>query len=151
MNATVVTNLAPRRAIVDERENRKAVIYGRSAPGPVGSTGSIVQALTMRGTQVVGVGIVPLSLPFDARLLAITATVGVAPTGQALIFDVLKNGNSILGNVVLSIQPGETVALPIIPDDDILLTTDKLTVNVVQVGSLQPGAYATISIEATKL
>lgn len=151
MNATVVTNLEPRRAVVADREGRMAVVVGRSAPGPVGATGSIVQALTLRGTQIVGIGIVPLSLPFDARIGLITATVGIAPTGQALIFDVMKNDVSIFTTVVLSIQPGATVAVPVFPDDDILFTTDKLTVNVVQVGSPQPGAYATISIEATKL
>lgn len=141
MNATVVTNLQPRRAIV----------YGRTAPGPIGATGAMLAALTIRGTQVVGVGIVPLALPFDARLESITATVGIAPTGQALIFDVMKNGMSIFTTPVLTIQPGQTIAIPVIPDDDILLTTEQLTVNVVQVGSLQPGAYATISVKATEL
>lgn len=151
MTATVVTNLQPRLAVIADRYDRQVVVYGRTAPGPIGATGSIVQALTMRGAQVVGIGIIPLSLPFDARLLAITASVGVAPTGSALIFDVLKNGVSILTTVVLSILAGATVALPVIPDDDILLTTDQLTVNVIQIGSGSPGAYATISVEATKL
>lgn len=151
MSTTVVTNLAPRRPIVADRVSRQAVVSTRAAVGARGPQGSMLLGLTLRGTQIVGVGIIPLTLPFNAEILRFTANVGIAPTGQALIFDVLKNGISILTTVVLSIQPGETVAVPVVPDDTEFLIGDQLTVNVIQIGSISAGAYATVVAEVAQI
>jgi hypothetical protein len=147
MSTAVVTNLQDRRATVENRSSQRAVVTVRPGTGPPGPTGSSEVALSLRGTLVVGIGVIPLVFPSNKTIVRITAAVGVAPTGQAIIFDIKKNGVTILSTVVLSIQPNSTVALPIVPDDATILTGDILTVDVIQVGSLQPGAYATLVIE----
>lgn len=150
-NSVVVVNLQDRKAVVNERVNRKAVVYARSAMGIRGPQGSMPLALTLRGPQIVGIGIIPLTLPFNSTILRLTAVVGIAPTGADLVFDILKNGVSILTSGYLVIQSGQTVAVPIVPDDTEFLIGDLLTVDVLQIGSINPGTFATIVAEVAQI
>lgn len=40
MSAVIVTNLEPRRAVVESRDTRGTVIYAKAAPGPRGAQGA---------------------------------------------------------------------------------------------------------------
>lgn len=131
-------------------DSRNEVMFADAIKGPTGPrgpTGSAEVALTIRGTLVAGVGIVPLPFLSNKTILLVSAAVATAPTGQAVIFDIKKNGVSIFSTVRLTIQPGETLAVPVVPAVPAIVIGDKLTVDVIQVGTIQPGAYATIVIE----
>lgn len=44
-------------------------------------------------------------VPFACDLANVEATIGTAPTGSALIYDILKNGASLFGTAVATIAP----------------------------------------------
>jgi hypothetical protein len=135
MSRTVITNLEP----------RKTIVYAKAAPGARGP-GTYPITMSIRGTLVVGIGIIPFPIAEAATILKIIASVGTAPTGASLKLDVLKNGVSILTSFI-EILAGQTVSAVVIPADTDLQVGDKLTVDVKQIGSIIAGAYATINIE----
>lgn len=147
MSATVITNLQPRRVVVESRVTRGTVVVPRAGAGPPGPIGISEVALSLRGTLVVGIGLIPLAFPSNKTIVRVSAVVGTAPTGQAIIFDIKKDGVSIFSTVILSIQPGQYVALPVVPNTVLILAGQALTVDVIQVGNPIAGAYATIVIE----
>lgn len=77
--------------------------------------------------------------------------VGVAPTGSAVVVDILKNGTTIFttsGNRA-SVAAGTTKDDSGTPDITALAEGDELTVQVVSVGSTTPGTHATINVGLT--
>lgn len=115
--------------------------------GPQGPEGSVPLALTIRGVLGTGVGLVPFPLPFSKTVVHTYVAVADAPVGADLIFDVMKNGVSIYPTAPKpTILAGQRVSAAAIPDVTALAAGDVLTVDVVQVGSTQPGSYATVVI-----
>ena len=82
-------------------------------------------------------------LPYAMTLTEVRASVGTAPTGQALVVDLNENGSSIL-STKLSIDAGEktstTAATPPVISDSTLADDAEITVDVDQVGSGTAGA-----------
>ena len=74
----------------------------------------------------------------DITLINITANVGLAATGANIVLDVKKNGVSILASNI-TILATEFTAAPVVPTDTTLLTTDYLTVDILQIGLSLPG------------
>ena len=74
----------------------------------------------------------------DITLINITANVGVAATAANIVLDVKKNDVSILASNI-TILATEFTAAPVVPTDTTLLTTDYLTVDILQIGLSLPG------------
>lgn len=146
MSRTVITNRTERETVV-VAQDRKTVVYGKAAPGPIGPAGAVPIAMSIRGTLVVGFGVIPYPLVEDRTVLRVLAAVGQIPTGAAVIIDVNKNGTSIMGPAKLRIEAGQALSAETVPADTVLTAGDVLTVDVDQIGSIIPGANATIVIE----
>lgn len=95
--------------------------------------------------------------PFNGEIVGVNAVVGTAPTGAALIFDVLKNGTTIF-----STNPKPTVAIsattaPLAAPDPAVaggaaaagrfVTGDVLSLSITQVGSTVAGSDADVVVE----
>lgn len=74
----------------------------------------------------------------DITLINITTNVGLAATGANIVLDVKKNDVSILASNI-TILATEFTAAPVVPTDTTLLTTDYLTVDILQIGLSLPG------------
>ncbi len=79
----------------------------------------------------------------------ILASVGVAPTGASVIFDVNKNGTTIFTNQANrpTITASNFYDFSNTPDVTSLTTNDYLTVDVDQIGSTIAGTDAVIRIQ----
>jgi hypothetical protein len=82
-----------------------------------------------------------------ATIQQVRASVGTAPSGASIIIDVRKNGTSIFP---ISPRPATTSGsntTTATPDTTSLAAGDYLTVDIVQVGSITPGADLTVEIK----
>lgn len=77
--------------------------------------------------------------PCDGEILAVTGAVNVAPVGAALVWSVLKNGDTIVSGQSIAAN-ATTVAASSVPTNGKFVAGDVLTVNVTQVGSGTAGA-----------
>lgn len=89
--------------------------------------------------------------PFNGQVIGVNAVVGTAPTGAALIFDVLKNGVSIFSTAPKPTVPIAGTAAPLVaPDADPanrFVTGDVLSLSVTQIGSGTAGSDADVVVE----
>ena len=83
-------------------------------------------------------------MPYGFTLTGLTASVSDAPTGSALIADLYDDGTSVLaGSATLVIDAGEETSLSAAVPADIaspsLAADAKMTIDILQVGSTNPG------------
>jgi hypothetical protein len=118
-------------------------------PGPRG-----ISELALSFPIELYVGQVPQPLPLTSDMHISRMRLAVAkeypPVGSDLILDVLKNGVSITPINKPTILDGETLSASIIPSDTESVAGDVLTVDILQVGSTQPGSYATLVLEVVQ-
>jgi len=104
---------------------------------------AVVGALTT-GTDKAPTIVAPCTL----TIVKVKVVVKTAPTGAALIVDVNKNGTTIFttqgGRPTIAI--GDTTDDSDTPDVTALAETDKLTVDIDQVGSTIAGADLTVEV-----
>lgn len=90
--------------------------------------------------------------PFPGQVIAVTADVGTAPTGAALILDVQKNGTTIFtttGNRP-TVAAGQTKSpVSAAPNVQSFAAGDELKLVVAQVGSTVAGADLVAVVEFT--
>lgn len=75
----------------------------------------------------------------NIEIRKISLNVGTPPNGREILIDVNKNGASILDSH-LTIAAGSNIGVAQIPSDPFVTKADYITVDVVQLGSKQPGA-----------
>jgi len=109
-----------------------------------------VQVFTVPGTISVGVGSARFYVPGAITLSNVRASVGTAPTGSSIIIDVNKNGSSVFTtNSKPTIYAGQTLVSTSTPNIKAFTTGDYISVDVDQIGSLNPGQNLTVQIEFT--
>lgn len=135
--------------IVQANRNRVVITTTRT-PGVQQFTYQ-VQVFTVPGTLSVGTGRAKFYIPGPITIGNIRASVGTAPLGSDLIVDVNKNGTTIFTTQTSrpKIFAGQTLASTSTPNITQLTTGDYLTVDIDQIGSLNPGADLSVQIEFT--
>lgn len=111
------------------------VVSGQSQEGTATFAGS--------GPLTVGPGAARFQFPWPVTILGVSAAVGTAPTGSAIILDVNKNGTTIFTNPANrpTIPDGlNSTAIEAVPDVTAMTPADYLTVDRDQVGSTTPGS-----------
>lgn len=142
---TTIINLAPRKTVVTNQLDRPVVVYAVAGMGPVGPLGPYIQAFTLRDNPLlVGIGAVPFEWPMDGEVLSARVVLHTAPTGQAAIFNVRKEGAVWH---TLTVPAGTRRSGPSVPADPTILEGEESTVDVVQRGSIIPGSIATFIFE----
>jgi len=133
------------RAVIAEMSVAAAVIatieVTAGIGGPQGPAGVVSVPMTIRGDMFVGVGVVPFPLAQDVTVVDALVAMAIGPVGADLVFDILSNGVSI---VTVTVPDGSRTSSPLLSLSIPLVAGDILTVDVLQVGSTVPGAYATI-------
>jgi hypothetical protein len=101
------------------------------------------------GSLIVTSGVSRIYFTRAATISNVVATVGTAPTGAAIIFDVNKNGTTIFTTQGSrpTIAISGFVDLSSVPDVTTIEAGDYLTIDVDQVGSTIAGANAVVQIE----
>jgi hypothetical protein len=127
------------QVVTTETPNRILITTTR-APGVQQFTYQ-VQVFTVPGTLSTGTGRAKFYIPGPITIGNIRASVGTAPTGSDLIIDVNKNGTTIF--------TGQTLVSTNTPQITEVTTGDYLTVDIDQVGSLNPGGDLSVQIEFT--
>lgn len=86
------------------------------------------------------------------QITSVDAVIGTAPTGSNLIFDITKNGTSIL-TAPAQIAAGATGLTAVAPDSTLskFASDDVIAVNVTQVGSTVAGSDLDVSLAYTGL
>ena len=118
-------------------------------------TATIITTLTFAvvGTLAVGTDKAPTILaPCTLTITKVKLVVKTAPTGAAIIVDVNKNGTTIFTTQANrpQIAAGATTGDSGTPDVTALAETDKLTIDIDQVGSGTAGADLTVEIVCTQ-
>lgn len=103
-------------------------------------------------TLAVLTGLAPLDIEHNCQIVGVRASVGVAPVGADAIFDLLVNGVSIFTTLARrpTVVAGTLTSGQVIPDVRTLVKGDRLTANVVQVGSTTPGSWLTLATEVQR-
>jgi hypothetical protein len=127
--------------------------YVRDASGWTGFM-RVFPRVSIQGTLAVDTNIVPpIIFPRSATIRKVSARVGTAPTTNAILIDINKNGtDSIFSGVTrITIDAAETndAVTSFNSMNADLADDDYLTVDIDQVGGSSPGADLSISIEAT--
>ncbi len=135
---------------VDAVSRNRVIVTTTRSPGVQQFTYQ-VQIFTVPGTLSSGVGRSKFFIPGPINIGNVRASVGTAPTGADLIIDVNKNGTTIFTTQISrpKIFAGQTTVSNSTPQITQLTTGDFLTVDIDQVGSLNPGADLTVQIEFT--
>jgi len=118
---------------------------------PAGSTGKVKTTLSfaITGTLATGTDKAPTLLaPCTLTISKVKVVVKTAPTGAALIVDVNKNGTTIFTTQGgrPSIAAGDLTDDSDTPDVTALAETDKITIDIDQVGSTIAGADLTVEV-----
>lgn len=147
---TLVNRQPPVRVVV---ERRPLVLQPTANTGPVsrGPAGRAPIAMTIRGPLVAAPGVLPFPVPYNMTVQDVQAACAVAPVGAPIVLDVIVNGVSIFTTSPRpTILDGARVGAPVVPDLADLVEGDLVTIDVVQVGSTQPGAGCTIVLQVTE-
>lgn len=102
-------------------------------------------AFTFDGDLDAETGKLEIELPGPGTITSVKARLGTAPTGADVIFDINKNGSSILDGSKLTVTAGQKVATAT-PADTAIVAGDYFTCDVDQRGSTIPGANAAVHI-----
>lgn len=121
--------------------------------GPQGPQGEAGVGLTeivfsIPASLTTGTGRMRWYVPATTTISNVIASVGTAPTGASIVFDVNKNGTTIFTTQANrpTIAAGTFVDLNSVPDVLTLNAGDYLTVDIDQVGSSVAGAEAVVRI-----
>lgn len=109
---------------------------------------SQIQTLSKSGELDVSPGTFRLVWPFDVEIQSIRATVGVAPTGDDLIIDALVGAATIFPTTPNpQVDDGEEIGDLAVPDDPAVTAGVELQIDILQVGSTDPGEDLTVIVE----
>lgn len=116
---------------------------------PGGSSGNGVMPYTIPDMLMVETGHARFEIPYDHTLLSVYVQIDTAPTGASAIFDVHRNGTTIFTTqanrpTVAAGTNNATSGAIDLPDG---VVGDYYTVDVDQVGSTNPGAWAIVHLE----
>jgi hypothetical protein len=114
------------------------------------TSGSIV-TFGRNGTLSVSTGTLPFAAPVAMTITGFWVACGTAPTGAAIIVDVLKNGSTLwptnpANRPKIGAGSKNSGGLAV-PDVTALAAGDVLTISLVQVGSTVPGADLGLSMK----
>jgi len=101
------------------------------------------------GPLTAGAGVGRWRFPYAATIMGVTAAVGTAPTGAAILLDVHKNGTTVFttqGNRPTIAVSAFATTTEAVPDVTAVDSGDYLTVDRDQVGSTVAGADLTVFI-----
>jgi hypothetical protein len=100
------------------------------------------------GTLVVATGQTRLYMPRAGTIGRVDASIGVAPQGLAVIFDVNKNGATIFTTQANrpTILPGSNASLDNTPDVTTFVAGDYYTIDCDQIGTVAAGVSAVVTI-----
>lgn len=121
--------------------------------GPEGPAHETYQ-FTMQDQIEVAVGTTFIPFDSDASLLSVQAVTSVAPVGQDVLVDVNINGVSIWANPVdrITIPAGQDQSSVIsVFDTDTFASGDRLSVDVDQVGTTNPGEDLVVMVRVLRL
>lgn len=152
-----ITTLSGVRQTVRDYRAGPNGVHGQSSGGGGGGGGGtqcIPVAISDETTALTaGVAKVTFRMPYAFTLSEVRASVTIAPTGAALIFDINETGASIL-STKLSIDASEktstTAATPPVISDTALADDAEITIDIDQIGSTIPGAGAKIYLIGVK-
>ena len=115
---------------------------------------SIVQVESI-GALTVGVGKDKVVLPFNGEFINAAVTVGVAPTGAALVVDLLLNGVTIYTTtanrptVAIAARVSAPANSALRPDVTKFVAGDVLSLSIITVGSTVAGTDLDVSVQFT--
>lgn len=120
-------------------------------PGTDGTDGETEFTFSVPVVLTVGAGAMRWYVDQSYTINTVLASVGTAPTGASLIFDVNKNGTTIFTTQAdrPTIVAGEFVDLASTPAVTSLVSGDYLTVDIDQIGSTVAGANAVVRIRVS--
>ena len=118
--------------------NNSGILYFRDEAGIDSNLTTREKSLNQPGELITIISTLRWYPTTDITLINITANVGVAATAANIVLDVKKNDISILASNI-TILATEFTAAPVVPTDTTLLTTDYLTVDILQIGLSLPG------------
>lgn len=125
-----------------------ACVGNQGIIGPTGTSGTTEISFSIPSSLIVNTGVMRWYADRSIIIQNVIATVGVAPTGASLIFDVNKNGTSIF--TTQDNRPTITASgftdLTSVPDTTTMVSGDYLTIDIDQVGSTIAGSHAVIRI-----
>ena len=118
------------------------------ASGAAGATGATFLPFSRPGVLTVASGTAKLRIPVDATIAGVSATVGAAAVGAAVVIDVNRNGTTIFTTQANrpQIAAGATAVGESVPNVAALSAGDVLTVDVDQVGSSAAGSDLTVVV-----
>ena len=121
---------------------------GVGQPGPPGPNGTTEISFSIPSNISTGTGSIRWYFTGNVTISNVVATVGTAPTGASLIFDVNKNDTTIFTTQANrpTITATNFTDLTSAPDVTTFVSGDYVTVDVDQVGSTVPGADAVIRL-----
>ena len=94
------------------------------------------------------------AFPYAMVISSVRLDIAVAPTGSAVIVDMLKNGVSMM-STKFSIDPSEfsstTAAAPPVLSSTSIALGDKITFKVDQRGATVPGQFLTVTIDGARI
>lgn len=115
---------------------------------PVVPNPDLVATFAQPGVLNTGLGSSRFRMPFAGSIVSAVASVGTAPTGQALKCDINKNGTTIFTTQANrpTINAASSVSSVSTPDVTAFVAGDFLTVDIDQVGSGTAGSDLTVQV-----
>lgn len=92
-------------------------------------------------------------MPYAATLVAVRAAMNTAPTGSTAVFDINKNGTTMLStklSIDISEKTSYTAATPVVISVSSLAIDDEITIDFDQVGSTVAGAGVKVTFLWTR-
>jgi hypothetical protein len=122
----------------------RVVLFGPTGPtGPVGPAGTNA-IFSRQGSLSTTEGNQRLYVERSGIISVVRVSVGTPSSGAAIIVDVLKNGETILSSPI-EVVAGDNTSLGTISESSVF-EDDYFTVNIIQVGSVTPGANLTVTL-----
>lgn len=128
------------------------VISETGLQGPPGPAHETYQ-FSMRDQLEAATGTMFIPFDTDAALVSVQAVVSVSPVGQDVIVDILINNVSVWANPAdrLTIPAGQDESSVVsVFDTDTFVSGDRLSVDVVQVGSSNPGEDLVVMVRVLR-
>ena len=109
----------------------------------------LTPTFTNPGGLVPFVGTLPIYMKDDMFIEQIFVSLGVSPVGSSVVVDIKVNGVSVFSSpaTMPTIDPGET-HVAVFPDSPVVLGSQRITMDVVDVGSTTPGSDLVVQIWA---
>jgi hypothetical protein len=111
----------------------------------------LTATFSLPGPQLTGTNVTTVFImPYAGKIMRAMARCETAPTGAALIFDLNKNGTSIWNATQanrIKINANDTAAIDVTAfDTTTFVRGDSISIDVDQIGSVQPGADVTVTL-----